>query len=128
MACVRILNKRGYKEAKKSLQIYDVIKQLERIADEYKYICDILFNKKPKKEILELFKSVNEYYNTFYQMFYKFSPDLKEKIYLNKKKLLEQGDGLLKKTAKEESLLIHYLLNIIDKTYDAAGEYFALML
>lgn len=130
MTCVRILNKRGYKNPKRNMQIYNICKCLERTADYYKYMCDLLFdyNNQINKETLDFFEAVNRYYYTFYQIFYKFDPELKEIIYKERKKLLEQGERLLAASKGKESTLIHYLLTQINIIYDAAGEYFAILL
>lgn len=127
--CIRILNKKGYKNPKRILQIYDIIENLERIADEYKYICDLLFEyKKPMpKELIDFFEQVNNYYYAFYNMFYKFSPDLKKTIYVDRKKLLNKGNELMEKLKGKETVLAHYLSSVVLKAYDAANSYFALM-
>ena len=61
--------------------MYEIVKQLERIADEYKYLCDELSDNGKtalSKEILNLFEEINAFFDTFYRMFYKFDPKLKQ--------------------------------------------------
>jgi phosphate uptake regulator len=130
MCCARILNKKGHAKYKRTLPAYDLVKQLERIADEYKYICDLLknYNARVPKHILDFFAKINDYYYGFYQLFYKFRPELKKDIYENRIKLLQEGKEIIIKTKGKESMLIHYLMNVLSKTYDAAGAYFAFML
>jgi len=130
ICCARILNKRGYKNAKRTNQMYEVVKNLERATDEYKYICDVLVEDSLKlnKEILDFFDAVNDYYYDFYQLFYKFQPELKKKIFFDRKKLLKKGEELLQKSKGKESLVIHYLMNVVSRTYDIAGPYFAMIL
>ncbi|MFC1732491.1 AbrB/MazE/SpoVT family DNA-binding domain-containing protein [candidate division KSB1 bacterium] len=135
ICCARILNKRGYKNPKRTNQMYEIVKNIERATDEYKHICDIFSeenkdakNTKLSKEILDLFAEVNDYYYTFYQLFYKFQPELKKKVYLDRKKLIEKGKQILVKSKGKETLLIHYLINFVNRTYDIAGPYFALIL
>ena len=128
--CIRILNKKGYKVPKRTMQMYEIVKNIERIADEFKYICDLFSgnNKKLDKAVIESFKEAVDYYLAFYNMFYKFDPKLKEKIYLDRKKLLEKYNSQLKKSKGDISLFLHHLINIILKTYEGAGGYFALVL
>lgn len=128
--CIRILNKKGYKVPKRTMQIYEVVKNIERIADEFKYICDLFFGygKKIDKAVLESLKEAVDYYLDFYNMFYKFDIKLKEKIYLNRKKLIEKFTVQLEKSKGINSRFLHNLINIIMKTYDGAGGYFALIL
>lgn len=130
MVCVRILSKRGYKEQKKIMHVHNIIKQLERIADEYKYICDLMYDydKKVNKQVIEFFEKINQYYYTFYQMFYKFDPKLKEAIYKGRKELKKEGEMLITSNKGNESMLAHYLFTLIDKVNDASGAYFALIL
>jgi len=130
MCCVRILHKRGFHDNHRIMQMYDIIKQLERIADEYKYICDAFHTatKPCSKESIQLFKNVNDYFEGFYQIFYKFDPVKKNKIYMDRKSIQTTARKIMQSSKAEETLLMHHLRNIIEKTYDAAGEYFALIL
>jgi phosphate uptake regulator len=128
--CLRILNKRGYKHDKKVMQIYEVVKNVERIADQFKYIGNIFqnHNKKIDKELLISFKEAINYYLDFYQMFYKFDPKLKEKIYLHRKKMIKKYLSQLEKSKGNDSLFLHYIISLVEKTYEGAGAYFALVL
>jgi phosphate uptake regulator len=126
--CIRILNKKGYKVPKRTMQIYEIVKNIERIADEFKYICDLFFRKKIDKILIESLKEAVDYYLDFYNMFYKFDIKLKEKIYLNRRRLIEKFTVQLEKSKGTNSRFLHHLINIIMKTYDGAGGYFALVL
>ena len=130
ICCARILNKRGYKNPDRTNQMYELVKNIERAADEYKYICDVFSDEdiKVKKDILDFFKDVNDYYYTFYKLFYKFEPELKKKIYMDRKKLLETGKKLIVGSKGKEILVSHYLMSVVNRTYDIAGPYFALIL
>ncbi len=128
--CIRILNKRGYSVANRTMQMYEIVKNIERIADEFKYICDVFkgSNKKIDGDVLKLFKEVVEYYLAFYQLFYKFDNDLKKKLYLERKKLMQKLAQKLETSKGLNSLFLHHQLEIVQKTYDGAGGYFALVL
>jgi len=128
--CIRILNKKGYKNAKRTMQMYEIVKNIERIADEFKFICDLFsdYNKKIDKTILQSFREAIDYYLAFYEMFYKFDPKLKKKIYQDRERLIKKYSMQLGKSKNTMSVFIHHLMNIVQKTYDGAGGYFALVL
>ncbi len=128
--CIRILNKRGYKNQKRTMQMYEMVKNIERIADEFKYICNLFagYDKKIEKEVIASFKEAVDYYLTFYSMFYKFDPKLKEKIFLDRKKLIDKYLSQIEKSKGKTSIFLHNMINIVQKTYEGAGGYFALVL
>jgi len=130
MFCARILNKRGYKNAKRTNQMYEVVKHIERVADEYKYICDALSDETitVRKEVIDYLGQANQFHDNFYKIFYKFDPKLKEQLYIERKKLWNKGKEMIQKSKGKESLLISNIINIINKTYDTANAYFALIL
>lgn len=128
--CIRILNKRGYAPANRTMQMYEIVKNIERIADEFKYICDVFkgSSKKIDADALKLFKEVVEYYLAFYQLFYKFDVELKKKLYLERKKLIQRLARKMETSKGVNSLFLHHQMEIVQKTYEGAGGYFALVL
>lgn len=128
--CIRILNKKGYKVPNRTMQMYEIIKNIERLGDEFKHICDLFDerNKLNDKELVKYFKETIEYYFAFYNIFYKFDPVLKKKIYLERKNLVQKYTTALEKTKGLEARFLHHLINIVEKTYEGTGGYFALSL
>jgi phosphate uptake regulator len=128
--CLRILNKKGYKIPKRTMQMYEIVKNIERIADEFKYICELLGQspKKLDKGLVRAFDEAVDYYLAFYNMFYKFDPALRKRLYLGRGELTKSYTGLLEKATGKQAVFLHHLLNIVAKTYDGAGGYFALVL
>ena len=128
--CLRILNKRGYKVVNRGMQMYETVKMIERIADELRDLCDALIGMRQKvnsalaSSIIDALK----YYLTFSEMFFKFSPGLKQRIYEGKETLTASLSSQLEKASGKQSAVLHHLLNVVQKTSDAAGGYFALML
>lgn len=116
--CRRILNKKGYTNHVKTTYVYCLIEELEKIADEYKYICEFLIGKKKKssKEILNVYKKVNEFFYEFYELFYKYDQIKLIELYQQKKKLLEEIDVFLNKKGESYSKIIHHLANIVQLT------------
>lgn len=128
--CIRILNKRGYKVQNRTMQMYEIVKNIERIADEFKYICDLYRDSKTalRTELLRYFKEAVSYYIAFYEMFYKFNAELKRTIHDDRKKLISKYEEKLGESKGRDALFLHHLINIIQKTYDGAGGYYALSL
>jgi phosphate uptake regulator len=130
--CLRILNKKGYKVPKRTMQMYEIVKNIERIADEFKYICDLLSSGSQKQRLDKIlvkdFEEAMEYYLMFYNMFYKFDPELRKKLYLGRTELTQKYSAAMEKATGKQSVLLHHLINIVEKTYEGAGGYFALVL
>ena len=124
----RLLNKMLYtQENKKALFLYTLVWEMEKIADEYKYMCYYLvtLNKiKQNSETIQLLLDVTEYLRTFYEVYYKFDP---EKIfYLNKRKneIIEKCNRLLNKKGYNPRV-IHHTINIVQMIFNCLGCYFA---
>lgn len=90
----RILNKKGYKEFKKTSFMYFIVCSLEQISDELREMSDYLHEASIKnkskivvsKEVLDIYKLVQEHFGLFYKMFYNGN---KELLYEKKQKRLE---------------------------------------
>lgn len=125
---LRVISKKGYKIYKRSLQAYDLIQNLERIADEYKYICDDYINSKKEinKESLELLNKVNEFYNTFFEMFKKYDPELKSELHNKNKELKQEIEKII--LNNDEPILSYHLMKILEKVNNAKGSYLALII
>lgn len=127
--CERILNKKGYKNDKKTCFVYVVAWNLEKICDHYKDICNYLSNN-PKtsisKSVLEMLKTANEYFNSYYELFYKFEinklTDLRKKELLFKSKV----ETLMKKSSHTERMLLCSLNDFVTKTSDFSASFIAL--
>ncbi len=117
---LRLLTKRGYKKQDRTPQAYDLIQNLERLADEYKYLCDGI-KKGIKDEQLEMLEQVSEYFDIIYHLYLKFDPV--KKIALEKLKL--ELDIKSKKMLKN-SEIAHYILNLVEKARNVSGSYLAL--
>ncbi len=125
--CIRILNKKGYKNQQRTMQMYEIVKNLERIGDEYKYICDyIKVNNKLEKNFITNLSEVIDYFSMFVLIFFKENKDLNEKMYSQRKILMNKLKIEIKKS--KDPILFHFLINIVQKTYEGFGGYSALIL
>lgn len=72
--CLRILNKKGYKDFSKTLVVYYLTSVLDDILDINKYVArDLTFfkQKKLKKETIEILNMISDQIHNFYDYFYK---------------------------------------------------------
>lgn len=83
----RILNKRGFKDGKKTTFAYVIAWNLEKVCDHYKDLVIYLSNN-PKTKLsdstLEMLHDANNYFTEYYELFYNF--DIKKLNSLHKKK------------------------------------------
>jgi phosphate uptake regulator len=123
---LRLLNKKGYKKQNRTLQAYDMIQNLERLADEYKYLCDNYAESKEAvdKKALDLLKEVNDYFHLLYSLHYQNEPAKMVQLHAKRKALTEAAGEMLRKG--KESLLNHHMTSLVEKIYNTAGSYLAL--
>ena len=123
--CERLLNKKGYKNSKKTTFIYNIVWELEKVADQFKYMNKYILdtrNVKINKETLVLFEKVNKIFNTFYELFYKFDPHKVQKIAEERKKLVAECDKLFASKTTDPRI-IHHLNNVIQMIFNMMGSY-----
>ncbi len=125
--CLRLINKGFYKNQEKKMFMATIIWSLEKISDEYKTIC-ITLSKNDKdisKEILKVYKEINDYFNLYYDLFYKFS-SLKVNEVIHKKELLINYINDIHPKTKNESRVLNCLSTILSKTSDLSSSIVAL--
>ena len=131
--CRRHLNKKGVAEGQVG-PIYCIIEALENIADEYKYLCNALYEMRTKKikispEILEFFKETNSMLQSAYEAYYSFDKTKISAIGRKRKQMVERMRELLhKSSATEDKLLIHHSSIIMQKIFCMTGPYLILRL
>jgi len=127
--CERVLNKKAYDEDKKKCSLYTIIWNLEKICDEYKYICKYLSKSQNDKNIISgkvinFFEEVNYFVNSYYEIFYKFDIQKLNGLIAEKEKIEDAGKHLLATAKGKEVLVLYYLLNIVSKTVDFSASMF----
>jgi len=121
--CERILNKRGHSERIKTTFMYVIVWNLEKIADDYKYICKYLMkSKKIEKKSLTSFKKVNKLLRSYYELFYKF--DIKKLSQLSED--LKNLRSEIEKEMSKDAILLSHLQHIVLKTADFSASTFAM--
>ncbi|MBI4146505.1 AbrB/MazE/SpoVT family DNA-binding domain-containing protein [Candidatus Woesearchaeota archaeon] len=70
--CERTLNKKGHPDTIKTSFLYVIIWNLEKIADDYKYLCQHLNKKKTNTQALMLLNETNKLLREYYELYYNF--------------------------------------------------------
>ncbi len=117
--CRRILNKKSISE--KNSPLYHIIEQLEKLGDMYRDLCLYIYENKLKldKETLEIYQRVNEFFNSFYETFYKFNLETVEEFGKKRNELREVINKSL--NSKQDKHILFFLNNIFNTTFDLNG-------
>ena len=113
--CLRLLNKKGYKDFRKISTIYAIILLLEFVGDEYKKIASHMSESRINKinsELINIYDKINKQLNLFYELFYKFEEKRIIEICKLDKQLIADINKLLPKLNNDEMKVIHHLKKI----------------
>ncbi len=103
--CKRLLNKQGMADVASTTQMYGVLKDIERIADQY---FELAKTKIPPNFVNTL-KEIRSQLRILYELFYAFDPKKAEQC-LEK---TNQIDQTIKKLMKNKPLVSHHLASIV---------------
>lgn len=126
--CERILNKKGHFDYNKTNFYYVIIWNLEKICDDYKYICEYLSKQKTKisKQTIQVFKEVNKFLREYYELMYSFDILKLNKLTSNKKDIQNRIRSLMQARKGNEGILLNYLTSVLTKTSDFSASFMAL--
>lgn len=111
--CLRVLNKKGYKEFRKTTTIYSTLLLLEMIGDEYKKIAIHLMNaRKITKNMVGLFEIQYHQLRRFYNLFYSFDKDKCIEVYVEDAKGKKFDTEIYDNLNSEEKEILHHLKKI----------------
>ena len=122
--CERILNKKGLDEPIKTNFLYVIMWNLEKIGDDYKYICEHSAAKKISKSTIELYDRVNKLLRNYYELFYKFDVQKLSNLSDDFRKLSKDIEVLLSRG--EDAIVLSHLYHVALKTVDFSASTFAL--
>ena len=113
--CLRLLNKKGYKDFRKISTIYAISLLLEFVGDEYKKIASHMSESRINKinsELINIYDKINKQLNLFYELFYKFEEKRIIEICKLDKQLITDINKLIPKLNNDEMRVIHHLKKI----------------
>jgi len=115
--CRRILNKNGYAESKNLTFVYCTVEELEKMADQHKYLCDTLTSnknifKKFDKKTLLLFQKTSNLFDKYYELYYKYDLKKISGNFSERKKIISEAKAILIKGAKSDAIVAHYIISI----------------
>ena len=122
--CQRLLNKQGGGSYRRTTYLFLTVYQLEKIADHYKYVCDHVLKSKSKKihpKTVKFFQQVNEFFNAYCELFYKFDPQRAEELAKIYHALENTGEGAFADTPAFDDEIIHNLLSVVQLTFNLVG-------
>jgi len=115
--CQRILNRHGHPEWRKTCFYYVIAWNLEKVCDDYKYMCNILSKAQPKDNmaITGYIKNANTVFKSFHEAFYNFDVEKLDSIHLKNKALMKDIVSAIKDNPDKEVLMhLHHMLMKID--------------
>jgi len=132
--CRRSINKKYSGTYKYNGPIYYIIEELENIADQYKYLCNYLYNIhdnniKINQEVLDIYQRTNKILGSFYRLFYKFDEKLLEEISIDRKINVEKSLALFnKKMNNINYVVLHHQMVLTQRIFCLIGPFLVLKL
>ena len=114
--CLRILNKRGHPDYNKTIIIYHIVSNVDKIADVLKYAARDLvkFKLNFSKEALQILDGINNSIEKYYEFFYKFDPKKIKELYEDRNRILESIRKITKKSSPIEVLYLTSISSILE--------------
>jgi len=111
--CLRVLNKSGYSDFRKTPTVYTTLFLLELVGDEYKRLAIHLANtKKVSPDLSKFIKHTDKMFNAYYNLYYSFTKEKVEEIYTLDKEGTMMNEGFYEKINSEEKEITHHLKKI----------------
>ncbi len=131
--CKRFLNKSGKAHDKFVGPLYHIIEELEKLADEFKYVCqhysNLDSNVKINKNVLETFALAISEVRDFYELFYKFDRDKLITIKEKRIKVIDAAhDYFKRKLSPADYWLVHHSVILANSVFELTDAYLILTL
>ncbi len=119
---LRLLNKYGYPDVKKTCFYYHVIASLDKIMDIMKYSARMILNEDTKfsKTSIEVWENINKSVEMYYEMFYKYDQNLINDIERNRQRVKSQISAAMKKVSREEIRHMSNMKQMLELLLDLA--------
>ncbi|MEM4240272.1 MAG: AbrB/MazE/SpoVT family DNA-binding domain-containing protein [Candidatus Woesearchaeota archaeon] len=115
--CIRVLYQQ---KPVNSLYLYYILSEVEQISDDWKRICQVALISKEIKcssQTAKFYESIIEHFRKVFNAFYKFKREEMSLLKQSRLNLFNDGESLLAKTKGQESLFIHYLLEVLNRIH-----------
>lgn len=122
--CIRILFKNKYQYPDDGFTYFALLRELEQVGDLYKYIAQALISSSINADFILLYKQVHAYFRLYHDLFYSYDVEKAQKFFSEKDALLKLCSEQIKNAAKEQILLLSYLLTLTRKIFDLKGPLF----
>ncbi|MFH1848811.1 MAG: hypothetical protein ABH879_01340 [archaeon] len=121
--CQRMIVKYRWKESRDSAFLFVLVYQLEKIADEIKYICDYIAGNRirPSDDIISLYEDMISILDLMYSNYYKFSTETSEEIADQKKAFMMKSEELYQKVHKKELKIVATLVHVTQHIFNMLG-------
>ncbi len=118
--CLRLLNKYGYPDVKKTCFYYHIIASVDKIVDILKYNArDALkYNKKFNKDTIEIWTQINKSIRGYYDFFYNFKMEIIDKLGENRDKTKVLLAKKARKIPHEELIYLTSMKQILEIILD----------
>ncbi len=129
--CRRVVNKSpGSISFQKTAPLYCILEQIEKIGDIYADICEYALNNNLSlsKELENLFRLINEFFECFYDLFYKFNLKKLEKFIALKKKIEVIENKFYDNLNLKDAHMLFYLSHLKSLIFDLNGPLAAMYL
>ncbi|MEK6942672.1 MAG: AbrB/MazE/SpoVT family DNA-binding domain-containing protein [Nanoarchaeota archaeon] len=114
--CLRLLNKYGYPDHRKTSMFYHILATLDRSVDVFKYAArDILALKKGvSPKTVNLYKMIDEEVKLLHQFFFNFDTKKVDELYTKRNEFLSSLNGQKSKMSADDILLISKLSLVME--------------
>jgi phosphate uptake regulator len=128
MFCCRAINIGMKRKFSEPTLMYLLVEGLEDIADDYKYMCKYLSEKKIKlsDKTLKLYKGANEMLEEIYHLYYDFKIEKGKSTIEKRNQLLNEATEMMENSKKYETVIIHKILELIEKIYNTQSPIFGI--
>jgi phosphate uptake regulator len=130
--CQRILVKKGHPHPEKTCFYYVIIWNLEKVCDNYKYICEYLLQQKIKKitiskEFLSFMQETFNLLKDYYTLFYNYNRTMPQAFPARGDKLIREGREFLNSKKEQEVVIASILINQVTQIIDFVSSTISIM-
>ena len=131
--CERLLNQKGYKNITKTSFLYVIVWQFEKIADDFRDLCEFLVEHKDEKislskELMSVYQKTINIIENFYEAFYKYEDEKLVSIADDAEKVKNEVLKIFKSKKYTEIIIGDYLSNISKKVLELCASCMGLKL